>query len=218
MSDEPRVEPDDVELDAAQRRALEALRDGPRAPVELEGRVVSALRARGLLDGAKPARGGSTAASSWRRWSIAAGLAASVLAFAGGWWARGAVPVAGAGAVVGGGTERATADRYVLLLHDTGRALPASEEARLVAEYTEWARELRSRGMAIDGEKLEDARWLLGPGGRREEPGLARGALAGYFLLATADPAAALAVAESCPHLRHGGSVELRRIAVLRRG
>lgn len=211
-------EEDEVELDSAERTALEALREGPRAPVDLEGRVVSALRAQGLLDGGRRGRDGSTGAPSWRRWAVAAGLAASLLAFAGGWWARGAVPGAEAGVVVGGATEEAAADRYVLLLLDTGRALPASEEARLVAEYAAWAGDLRRRGVAIDGEKLEDERWLIGPGRERETPGRTRGALAGYFLLAAADPAAALAVAESCPHLRHGGSVELRRIAALGRG
>ena len=106
----------------------------------------------------------------------------------------------------------------MLLLHAIGGALPEAEEARLVAEYAGWAADLRRRGVAIDGEKLEDERWLLGPEGGRERRGPARGALAGYFLIEAADPDAALAVAESCPHLRHGGSVELRRIAVLRRG
>ena len=206
MSEEP-----EVELDEAEQAALAALRQGPAPPAELEGRVVGALRAQGLLEGGSQAGARVAGAARWRRWTIAAGLAASLAAFGAGWWARSAVPGAAPGA-------SASADRYVLLLHDTGRVLAAAEEERLVAEYAGWAADLRTRGVVIGGEKLEDARWLLGPGGSREEAGPASGAVAGYFLIEAADPAAALAVAESCPHLRHGGRVELRRIAVLRRG
>jgi hypothetical protein len=198
-----RGEPE-VELDPADRAALGALREGPAAAEALESRVVAALRAEGLLSGGKRPR-----ARGWgRRVLVAAGLAASLAAFGLGWWARGGER---AGAASGG-------ERYALLLHDTGVALAPAEEARRVAEYGSWAAELRRRGVAIDGEKLEDARTVLGAAGRRHERGPSPGALAGYFLLEAADPAAALAVAESCPHLRHGGSVELRRIAVSRSG
>ena len=199
----------EVELSPAERSALEALREGPAPPGELETRVVAVLAAEGLL-GPRREPAGARAAGGWRRLSLAAGIAASLAAFGLGWWTRGATP-----AVAGPETA---GDRYVLLLHETGRALPASEEARLVAEYSAWAVELRRQGVVIDGEKLDEPRWLLGPGGRREERGPTRGALAGYFLLDAADAAAALALAETCPHLRHGGSVELRRIAVRGRG
>jgi hypothetical protein len=194
-------------LGGGDRDALRGLREGPSAPAALEARVVAALRGQGLLGEGAGARGGG-----WRRGALlAAGLAASLAAFALGWWARGPGLAAPAAAPAG-------AARYVLLIHDTGTELPAAQEAALVREYGEWAAGLRRRGVAINGEKLEESRTVLASGGRRDERGSSRGALAGYFLLDAADPAAALAVAESCPHLRHGGTVELRRIAALGRG
>jgi hypothetical protein len=196
-------EPEAAELGPAEEAALRALRQGPDAAVGLEERVVGALRAQGLLAGAAHQRPHAGRRGAW----LAAGLAAALAAFALGWWARAAVP-----------PPAQAGEEYVLLLHDTGVALPAAEEGRIVAEYGAWAAELRARGVSISGQKLEDARTLLGPRGRSLEAGPVRGALAGYFLLRADGAAAALAIAESCPHLRHGGSVEVRRIATLRRG
>jgi hypothetical protein len=193
------------ELAPAEAAALRALRSGPSVPAEMEDRVVAALHDEGLLAGGSRSRAPRARPERLAAW-IGAGLAASLSAFAVGWWVRGAVPVAAP-----------SGDAYVLLLHDTGVALPAAEEGRLVAEYGAWAADLRRRGVDIDGEKLEDSRTLLDAGRSRVDPGPSRGALAGYFVVRAASPEAALAVAEGCPHLRHGGSVELRRIAVLDR-
>jgi hypothetical protein len=39
--------------------------------------------------------------------------------------------------------------------------------------------------------------------------------IAGYFLVRARDYRHAVTIAEGCPHVRHGGSIEIRRIARL---
>ncbi len=78
-----------------------------------------------------------------------------------------------------------------------------------VEEYRNWARGVRLRGGYIRGEKLEGRSRLLGP---TVAPSGSR-PLGGYFVISASDDEAAAAVARSCPHLTHGGSIEVRPIA-----
>lgn len=89
---------------------------------------------------------------------------------------------------------------HVLLVHAMP-STPAQSRAR-VAEYGAWARNLAG------GEKLTSDAWLLE--GSRVEADVP--AISGYFLLRARDDAEALRVARTCPHLRYGGRVELRRV------
>jgi hypothetical protein len=108
-------------------------------PDDLEQRVVSELRARGLI-GARPRR--------VRRFVVAA--AAAILCFVAGYGAAKWSP--------GGEAIPTPAGlQFMLLLHDTdaftSRGIP---EDRLVAEYGRWARGVHAKGHAIHGEKLKD--------------------------------------------------------------
>jgi hypothetical protein len=38
------------------------------------------------------------------------------------------------------------------------------------------------------------------------------GAIAGYFLLPASDYDHAITIAKTCPHLKHGGTIEIRQI------
>jgi hypothetical protein len=189
----------DGELTDTEREALQALRATPPLPADLAARLVSTLRERGEL------RGGAAA----RRWRILATAAAALLA----------------GFLIGrlsdpSPTEPAARDgeRYLLLLKATGRLVSDAEERGLVAEYGAWASRLRREGVVISGEKLDDQRTLLTADQRRADVGPTAGALAGYFLVGASNERHALAVAASCPHLRHGGEIEVRRIATLPAG
>jgi hypothetical protein len=154
-------------------------------PAELLEQVVAALAARGLLKPA-PLRRASRA-------PMVAGMAATL-----------AVGI-GMGVLLPRPAPRQ--DRFVLLLHATPSAAePAGDEARRVREYGDWARELRRRGVPIRGEKLADEVLSLGPAAASADP------VSGYFVLGVTDVREAMAVAGSCPHLRHGGRVEVRRI------
>ena len=111
-----------------------------------------------------------------------------------------------------GRSEPATGPRYLLLLREDGSfQVPPEGEAALVEEYRRWARDLRDRQRLVAGEKLEDSARNLPSTPSSSAP--ATPAITGFFILAAPDDAAAQAIALRCPHLRHGGTIELRRIS-----
>jgi len=173
---------DDPELD----RALGGLARQQAPPSGLEGRVVAALRTRGLLAGG--------ARRPWAAAALAAGLAA---AFAAGWLVR---PLA-----------TAPRDEPAFLLLLEGGAVGAGESARESVEaHLEWARQLVAEGRLIRAEKLSgDAVRLEGPAGRRAP---AAAGPDGFFLLRARDLDEAVALARGCPTLREGGRVTVRPV------
>ena len=163
-------------------------------PPELEDRTVAALRAEGLL------RTGSRTSGSWFP-----RLAAALLLIA-------------AGLAVGRWSADVEGEQpgYVLLLRGgPAESRPTSHEemSGLVAEYAAWAMQTRQDGFLLGGEKLTDEGRLLQPDGAGiERRFAAEGELEGYFLLRAMPAAEAARIAAGCPHLRHGGTVELREI------
>ncbi len=94
--------------------------------------------------------------------------------------------------------QRDPGREFLLLLHET----PASADRGSVEEYSRWARNTAAmRG----GEKLTDTVSVLGPG--RSD-----GSLAGFFKITAKTREEAEAIARTCPHLRHGGWIEVREI------
>jgi hypothetical protein len=169
--------------DRAWRDAVSPLRQGMEPPPELENRIASALRGRG------------------RRRGLALALAAMALIALGG--------------AVGRGWPRAPAPasapdqpRYLLLLFEgpSYDSLSSSHAAR-VTEYAEWARGLASRGQMADGAELSPIEQRLGPMPDGSDD---RHVISGYFIVIARDAAEARAIAETCPHLRHGGGVSVR--------
>jgi hypothetical protein len=103
--------------------------------------------------------------------------------------------------------------QYVLLLFQ-GAGMPASdskEEAGLVQEYSRWAARERSAGHLLGGEKLNDTSVEISSS-RERQIGKPDNQLGGYFVITAPDVSAALAIARTCPHLAHGGSIILRPI------
>ncbi|TAH34379.1 MAG: hypothetical protein EYC70_15655 [Planctomycetota bacterium] len=187
------------ELSPQEQRALAAL-PRERAPrPELEERVVAALQARGLLHRHRP--GGV------RRWiGLAAGLAAAFLL---GYW-------------LGARREpepppQPPLGQWLLLLYENQGPWPAdlteADMPRIVEEYRSWARE-----NAVGGERLElrgnrislvageiDSQIVPGP-----EDALYLG---GFFVIQAQNLEQARTIAETCPHLKYGGIIEIREIA-----
>jgi hypothetical protein len=185
------TKPDADDLDPAEAAAYRALGSGDALPAELEDRVVSALRARGLLR--SPARRGR----AWPAW-LAACAACLAIGFAGG----------------RRGEPARHLPRFVLLLEEPEpRVVGAEEEAQRVNEYSAWARAERSAGRLLAGEKLEDAEVRLE--GERATSLPASDGPRGYFIVTAPSLDGALEIARSCPHLRHGGRIAVRRIADL---
>lgn len=110
-----------------------------------------------------------------------------------------------------------TGHQYVLLLYeDESYDAPApGKMAERIGEYSQWARDVAAAGKYVTGEKLTDDSLLLLPGGTRSNviPAAEQGVLEGYFVITASDLEEAASIAESCPHLRYGGAVSLRRIS-----
>jgi hypothetical protein len=180
------------DLTPQEERALRALAEGPEAPAALEGATLERLRRTGALPRPRGAR---------RIWLAV--VAAGLVFFAVGLLVgkrRPAVP-----------EERSSAPRFALFLYEAPGEPPLDERRmeQRVEEYRSWARGLRARGHEIRGEKLEPVGRRLGPSGSGEEGW----PLGGYFVISARDLDAAVALARSCPHLKHGGRVEVRAIA-----
>ena len=198
-------EEQDELLDPSERAALASLPRQRQPPAELEERVVRSLTARGYLR------------REWRLGSAlvraAAVLAAAALLFAGG-MLTGRRETAAPAAAAGG--------RYILLLReDRTFKTPRGGNAALVEEYGSWARATRRAGAMEAGEELAGRGWLLAGAGQEIDlaaadaavpPPVAGARISGYFVIHAADATQALQIARSCPHLRHGGWIELRPI------
>ena len=108
-----------------------------------------------------------------------------------------------------------TRAEFVLFLYDDPVAEAArtpDEMRRTVEEYKAWAGGLARAGSLVAGEKLTEERRLFravsGSG-----PVVPQGvALGGYFVIRAGSDEEAAAIAAGCPHLVHGGAIELRRI------
>jgi hypothetical protein len=112
--------------------------------------------------------------------------------------------------------------KYVLLLHGPARSpaltreravADSAAEQAVVAEYKAWAGRLAASGVLVAGEKLADEPITrLAANGASEMPRYTADELGGFFIIQAADSAEAFRIARDCPHLKHGGTVQVRRI------
>lgn len=113
---------------------------------------------------------------------------------------------------------------YLLLLHRPAGPAPAlspQQASAVTRDYIDWGERQRSEGRLKAGAKLtDDAGRVLtaaadrvtvtdGPYAESKE------LLGGFYLIAADDYAEACRIAESCPHLKYGGRVEVRQIDVV---
>jgi len=186
----------DNDPDERLRRELARLPRELVPPKGLEARVVAALRERGWLAAARPRP------NAWRLGgAVAAGLA---LLLAGFWLGR-----------QGGhrGHPPAVPSYLLMLREGTDFNRERWPEARLMAETGAWARRQLGARHFVVGEKLETSGWVLrssrvagmSPMDLQDAPD-------GFFVIVASSDQEALGLARSCPFLRHGGRIEVRRI------
>lgn len=190
----------DEELTPQERRAFDNLRKASPPPF-LEERVVDALKDVNLIR--------SSAATWWPRLATAGiAVAAALLLMA-------------VGAMMGAkwlsAPQPSPQAEFMLVLRSAPRELSATssdEVMKRVKEYSHWAGEMRKKGMMVGGEKLKDeARVLTVTDGRVSViESLPDNPIAGYFLIRAQDYRQATAIAQDCPHLRYGGTIEVRQI------
>jgi hypothetical protein len=103
---------------------------------------------------------------------------------------------------------------FLLLLHEsaTSDSKYTPEQMRsIVGEYRDWAQRLDAEKRLVSAEKLgTDSRWLA-PDGSQLAIDQAE-IVSGFFLLRARDYDEALQLARSSPHLKYGGTIEVRAI------
>ncbi len=176
---------DDVELSDEERRRLERLKRDVAPPSHIEADLIRALRQRGLIRDPR------------KHWVTAATLAASLLA-----------GLAAALFVYRQVADRAPLDQpqFVLLLYAGDDGATGSRRD----EYAAWARSMASQGTKISGLELVEPSELMAvlPESQvQPTPAQPRG----FFIVSAPNLAEARRIAASCPHLRYGGQVVLRR-------
>jgi hypothetical protein len=157
-------------------------------PPGSSNRIAARLAQEGLIRQSKPPS---------RRWLRVAALL--VVGFAAGW---------GAARTTSPAPPEATGDRYILLLYGA----PASDPAGRAIEYRDWAARTRQEGRHVSGERLGTSFATLGPGGKEGKSEKSLGAPLGYFIVEAGSEDEAASVAASHPHIRHGGTIVVRRI------
>lgn len=195
------VDDDEPDLTPAELAALNALPREVQPPPWLEERVVAALPL------SRPRY--RHASRRWMKWGWrAAAFAVAAMLFIGGLLVGGRQPK-----VLSADAE---GQWYLLLVREDADFRPPAgvSRAALTREYGAWAKGLSRKGRLVLGERLADSGWLLKVGRPLAELPVveARARVSGLFLIRSASEAQALALARSCPHLRYGGWVELRRV------
>ena len=168
-------------------------------PERLEERVIGALERDGLIESRH------AVLSSWSsslRFASAAAL--GLVAFFAGYLlaSRDATSTGTPG------------DAYMFLLREGPESNPQSpaEIERIVGEYRAWARDIAGKGLLLGAEKLEVRGVVVMPDTRIEDWSESSGFIGGYFIVRADSYEEATSIARGCPHLRYGGTIEVRRV------
>ena len=192
------------DLTSAEREGMRRWGEDWQPPDDLRVRTVRAL-AEGNRPSTTPRPLRSTAATL--AWVAAAAVVAFVLGF-------------------GVGERRRTPDpsrppqSFMLLLFESDAyrvAQGEDEQRKRVGEYIAWAQDISAGGRYVDGEELDQVgqRFGLEAGRLTHLPQAGdpqAGVLAGYFVVGAASANEAARLLDGCPHLKYGGTVEVRRI------
>ena len=104
---------------------------------------------------------------------------------------------------------------YVLLIRESPTSTGGGKE--LITEYGQWAAGVYKSGRYITGEKLRDQGKILSSSEGTIQVtdamfNTGQGELGGYFIIEANDYEDAVRIASQCPHLKYGGTIELREI------
>jgi hypothetical protein len=98
---------------------------------------------------------------------------------------------------------------YVLLLHQDD-TFPEDRDGSRYTEYGAWMRTIRQAGMSIIGEKVDRKVIVAGKDSIYTDKRSAR--VSGFFMISAASQEEALKVAAESPHVKYGGTIEVRKI------
>jgi hypothetical protein len=198
----------DDELTLPEREMFASLPKEKAPPAFLEAQVVNSLKDAGLI---RPRRSNSRWFSRQLVYAISGLLIFVFGAAVGVWWQTSF-------------RQRVVTDdhglaEFMLVLNSLPNepADNSAEGRQFFEEYKSWAHKMGEKGLLVGGEKLEnEMRQLKLVNGKTmvatTQSGGNESAIAGYFLIRAADYQQAIDIAGDCPHLKHGGTVEVRRI------
>ncbi len=179
------------ELTPAEREAFERLRNSVHTPPNFETDLLGTLKSQGLLQESL-----SRPQNFRNLYWLAAACVAAVVGF-----------LVGRSYPYPQDTPINTMNQYALFLHEdstfSGTDIPA-----IIAEYSDWAETLHNQGHLTAAEKLSDDIYHFG------SPTAPRPSVpvSGYFIIQAIDLGEAKKIAESHPHLKYNGGIELRPI------
>lgn len=113
--------------------------------------------------------------------------------------------------------EIAASAEFLLLMRGDLPAASGIPMDRLVTEYSAWGAELGAAGRLVAAEKLRDdpGRWLQSADVRDGTTAMRGSGIGGYFVIRATTYDEAQEIALSSPHIRYGGTIELRQIEQL---
>ena len=112
-----------------------------------------------------------------------------------------------------------TKNEFILLFRGTqwDRGLSPEEIQNVMGQFMGWFERLREEGKLRAGQPLErEGKMVSGKKGRTVADGPfaeSKEAIGGYFLLQVADLDEAVEIAQQCPILEYGSTVEVRPVA-----
>lgn len=191
------------QLTPQEPEAFAALPAEQAPPAFLEQKIVNQLKYAGLIR----SKSGPWMLFSKPAYAVGLSLACLVLGVAAGlWWG-------------GKRTTEQPPAQFMLMLRSAANepADRSPEELQRVKEYSAWARKLGQAGLLVDGEKLTNETKLVELSNGKsvvsgDQIDLHEKPIGGYFLIRASDYQQAIGIAEECPHLKYGGTIEIRRI------
>jgi hypothetical protein len=94
---------------------------------------------------------------------------------------------------------------FILLLSNSEQMFTEDPSGRF-EEYGRWSTEIQKQGISITGEKLSSSKVTIGT---TENTG---SIFTGFFLVSVSSEAEAVKLAGTCPHIKYGGAIEIRKI------
>jgi len=166
-------------------------------PARLEESIIAKLKSEGLIMTTRP---------RFLFLKYAASLAAALCLFFGGMFFESQRSAAPAGIDPAHG--------YMLILHEDA-GFKQGEPRAMFEEYSNWMHKTLDRGVKIDGQELKNEAAIVS--GDRQVAMLGADAgekITGYFVIEAASMDEALEVAKDNPHVKYGGSIEVKPFMV----
>jgi len=194
------------ELNPHERDAIDRLEREKTPPLFLEGRTVAALKDAHLI---RPNRIGWLPGRREMGIAVAASICFFMLGILVGVWsvsAQSTNPM---------GPAKLRGPVFVLAMRNPPQALPAQSQDEVLQrmeEFGAWADELERKGLTL-GHDCQLLSEVNGPNSILDTSAdAAGGSLMGIVLLQVENYEEAVEAAKSCPHWKHGGTVEIKQL------